>query len=70
MEQGGLVSGNRIVHVHCVHSSVWLLHRRQLIATGDALGVVKIWSLNDELTTESAAEREILNALADTSGQE
>jgi len=40
------------------------------MATGDAVGVIKVWQLNDEITTESAAERDILNSLADTSGQD
>lgn len=44
--------------------------RKQLLATGDALGVIKVWKLSDELTAESAAERELLSELADTSTQE
>ncbi|KAF6028805.1 WDR34 [Bugula neritina] len=44
--------------------------QRKFMATGDAVGVIKVWQLNDEITTESAAERDILNSLADTSGQD
>ncbi|XP_067936380.1 cytoplasmic dynein 2 intermediate chain 2-like [Watersipora subatra] len=44
--------------------------QRHLMASGDALGVIKVWRLNDELTVESAAERELLNKLADVSSHE
>ena len=44
--------------------------RRNLLASGDAHGVVKVWKLNEELTTESASERDLLNSMVDTSSQE
>ena len=40
------------------------------MASGDAHGVVKVWKLNEELTTESASERDLLNSMVDTSSQE
>ena len=40
------------------------------MASGDAHGVVKVWKLNEELITESASERDLLNSMVDTSSQE
>lgn len=53
-----------------INWSVFHLFRKNLLASGDALGVVKVWKLNDELTTESASERDLLNSMVDTSSQE
>ena len=36
----------------------------QLLASGDASGVVKIWRLSTELTVQTANEVEQLNAIA------
>lgn len=36
--------------------------QRRLLATGDALGNLKIWHLSDDLTSEAPSERELLNS--------
>lgn len=38
--------------------------RSQLLATGDASGVVKVWHLSTELTAQASNEMEQLNSLA------
>ena len=38
--------------------------RPQLLATGDASGVVKVWRLSTELTAQGSSEMEELNSLA------
>lgn len=41
-----------------------LAHRPQLLASGDASGVIKIWRLSTELTAQVPGEVEQLNAIA------
>jgi hypothetical protein len=43
-----------------------IFHRRQLIATGDSEGFIKVWRLNDDLTIQCSQELDILNDLAET----
>ena len=43
---------------------LWLPCRPQLLASGDASGVVKIWRLSTELTAQTPNEVELLNAIA------
>ncbi|EDO43231.1 predicted protein [Nematostella vectensis] len=51
-----------------VHTLEYNIHRRQLVATGDSEGVIKIWRLSDELTTQGPRETEILTDIAETQG--
>lgn len=39
-------------------------HRPRLLASGDANGVVKVWRLNTELTSQGSNEIEQLNTIA------
>lgn len=41
-----------------------ILRRSQLLASGDASGVVKVWHLSTELTSQASNEMEQLNSLA------
>lgn len=41
-----------------------LISRPQLLATGDASGVVKVWRLSTELTAQASNEIDLLNSLA------
>ena len=43
---------------------LWLRCRPQLLASGDASGVVKVWRLSTELTAQVPNEVEQLNAIA------
>ena len=47
-------------------SHLLLCCRRQLIATGDAKGIVKIWRLGDDLTNQGPRDMETLRDLANT----
>ena len=38
--------------------------RRQIVATGDSQGRIKIWRLSDDLTNQSAREEEFLAVIA------
>lgn len=42
----------------------FLLHRKRLLATGDADGVITVWQLNDALTSQGARETEALADIA------
>ncbi|XP_031555481.1 WD repeat-containing protein 34-like [Actinia tenebrosa] len=52
-----------------VYSMEFNRQRLQLIATGDSEGVIKIWRLNDDLTTQRSQELDILNDLANTQAE-
>lgn len=47
-----------------VYSLEYNLQRRQIVATGDAQGRIKIWRLSDDLINQSAREEEFLAAIA------
>ncbi|XP_015768459.1 PREDICTED: WD repeat-containing protein 34-like, partial [Acropora digitifera] len=47
-----------------VYSLEYNLQRRQIVATGDSQGRIKIWRLSDDLTNQSAREEEFLAAIA------
>ncbi len=47
-----------------IFTAVLLRCRPQVLATGDASGVVKVWRLSTELVAQSGNEMEQLNALA------
>lgn len=47
-----------------VFSLEYNLQRRQIVATGDSQGRIKIWRLSDDLTNQSAREEEFLAAIA------
>ncbi|XP_019635654.1 PREDICTED: WD repeat-containing protein 34-like isoform X5 [Branchiostoma belcheri] len=49
-----------------VYTLEFNLHNRQLLATGDELGHVRVWQLNDELTLQDPGEETVLADLADT----
>ena len=45
-------------------NSIYVIFRRQIVATGDSQGRIKIWRLSDDLTNQSAREEEFLAAIA------
>lgn len=47
-----------------VYSLEYNLQRRQIVATGDSQGRIKIWRLSDDLTNQSAREEEFLAVIA------
>jgi len=53
------------MQVPLVYESVYVLSsRRQIVATGDSQGRIKIWRLSDDLTNQSAREEEFLAVIA------
>ncbi|XP_068709025.1 cytoplasmic dynein 2 intermediate chain 2-like [Montipora foliosa] len=47
-----------------VYSLEYNLQRKQIVATGDSQGRIKIWRLSDDLINQSAREEEFLAAIA------
>lgn len=51
--------------VHAAYRFIDLVHcRPQMLASGDASGIVKVWRLSTELTAQGSNEMEQLNSLA------